>query len=177
MLGFSRMAAVVRAGLHRNAVALCRLVSKLPPSQNPRNPQAPRGPDLSHPPRLARILELAVRAAAEDSDFQVLFWGALHVAAAVRRATWHAEGSVAATVSDPGTAWGCEGAGWTWLQGRCMQCTPLDGQKPDSHARGSAPQPPRPHYHSPTPGLARPQRHQRPQQPVRTSWPGSLPPP
>ena len=43
MLGFSRMAAVVRAGLHRNAVALCRLVSKLPPSENPRDPQAPEG--------------------------------------------------------------------------------------------------------------------------------------
>ena len=75
MLGFSRMAAVVRAGLHRNAVALCRLVCRLPPAENPQNPQAPRGPDLSHPPRLARILELAVRAAAEDKDFQVRMLG------------------------------------------------------------------------------------------------------
>ena len=72
MLGFSRLAALARTSTHCNAVALCRLVCALPVSSHaPGDPSIPRGPDLSHAPRLARIIALTLRAAAEDAEVQV----------------------------------------------------------------------------------------------------------
>ena len=72
MLGFSRLAALARTSTHCNAVALCSLVCTLPPAEHsPGAPSVPRGPDMSHPPRLARIIALSLRAAAEDAEVQV----------------------------------------------------------------------------------------------------------
>ena len=72
MLGFTRLAALARTSTHCNAVALCRLVCMLPVADQGGS-STPSGPDLSHPPRLARIIALTLRAASEDAEVLVRF--------------------------------------------------------------------------------------------------------